>query len=102
MKGILNSLTKWEAIMVSLLSENKARIKELEEVLDRTITRIKELEEEISIKQNENYKLRQKIGYFEEVIGEVVRGEYTNFESMDKLKKLIEEKRGRSVADKPG
>ena len=71
---------------------------QLENRIEELEKESKELIKEISIKQNENYELRQRIGHFEEVIREVIRGEYTNFESVDKLKKLIEEKVGRSVA----
>ena len=71
---------------------------QLENRIEELEKESKKLIKEISIKQNENYELRQRIGHFEEVIREVIRGEYTNFESVDKLKKLIEEKVGRSVA----
>ena len=71
---------------------------QLENRIEELEKESKKLIKEISVKQNENYELKQRIGHFEEVIREVVRSEYTNFESGNKLKKLIEEKIGRSVA----
>ena len=65
---------------------------QLENRIEELEKESKDLIKEISIKQNENYELRQRIGHFEEVIREVIRGEYTNFESVDKLKKLRREK----------